>query len=192
MELVRHTGRALRRFSLAECDGGPHEFRGVRRSNLLAALAARLPPSSALFGAPVAAAEPTAAGAALRLASGQRLECLAVVGADGARSVVAAAAGRPTPNYCGQSAVRGVARFPGGVPAELAAQCIRQVWGPGARAGTYAISDTELYWFVCFTAPADAADAPTRPTRGGQRRCVWCAAGPGACQKRWRPRRRRT
>lgn len=71
-----------------------------------AALAAQLPPASIAFGSPVAAAEPTEAGAALRLASGQRLECLAVVGADGARSAVAAAAGRQLPNYCGQTAVR--------------------------------------------------------------------------------------
>ncbi len=35
---------------------------------------------------------------------------------------------------------RGIARFPEGVPAELQAACIRQVWGPGARAGTYQIS----------------------------------------------------
>lgn len=34
----------------------------------------------------------------------------------------------------------GIARFPAGVPAELQAACIRQVWGPGARAGTYQIS----------------------------------------------------
>lgn len=145
-----------------------------------AALAAQLPPASITFGSPVAAVEPTEAGAALRLASGQRLECLAVVGADGTRSAVAAAAGRAAPNYCGQTAIRwvagldssaaaaapapapveqadvalsppsdrdhpslccrGIARFPGGVPAELQAACIRQVWGPGARAGTYQIS----------------------------------------------------
>ena len=176
-----------------------------------AALAARLPERSLALGAPVAAAQATASGAALRLESGQRLECLAVVGADGARSAVAAAAGRAAPNYCGQSAIRceppsqqasapcmrlpstrpttalppppprpggqlhvrslrarpappfhaftpsppalprapsllpccsGVARFPQGIPAELQARCIRQVWGPGARAGTYAISGT--------------------------------------------------
>ncbi|KAL4852987.1 Monooxygenase 2 [Chlorella vulgaris] len=158
IELVRHNGRQLRRFSLSECDGGPHEFRGVRRSNLLAALAAILPSDSLAFGAQVTAAEPTAAGAALTLASGQRLECLAVVGADGARSAVAAAAGRSPANYCGQSAIRGVARFPGGLPPQLQAGCIRQVWGPAARAGLYPVSDTELYWFVCFNA---AADAPT-------------------------------
>jgi hypothetical protein len=35
IELTRHTGRVLRRFSLAQCSGGPHEFRGVRRSTLL-------------------------------------------------------------------------------------------------------------------------------------------------------------
>lgn len=88
----------------------------------------------------MAAVEPGPCGAAVLLESGQRLACLAVVGADGARSAVAAAAGRPPPNYCGQSAVRGVARFPGGLPPELAADCIRQVWGPAARAGTYPVS----------------------------------------------------
>lgn len=59
-----------------------------------------------MLGALIAAAEATASGAALQLRSGQRLECLAVVGADGVRSAVAAAAGRPAPNYCGQSAIR--------------------------------------------------------------------------------------
>ncbi|PRW58015.1 zeaxanthin chloroplastic-like [Chlorella sorokiniana] len=164
VELVRQSGTRLRRFSFSDCDGGPHEFRGVRRSHLLAALAAHLPPASIAFGSPVAAAEATEAGAALRLASGQRLECLAIVGADGARSAVAAAAGRAPPNHCGQTAIRGIARFAGGVPAELQAACIRQVWGPGARAGTYQISDTELYWFCCFDAPADqSAAAATSP-----------------------------
>ncbi|KAL4450754.1 hypothetical protein ABPG77_001110 [Micractinium sp. CCAP 211/92] len=161
VELVRQGGRRLRRFSLAECEGGPHEFRGVRRSHLVAALAEQLPAGSLVLGAPIAAAEATASGAALQLQSGQRLECLAVVGADGVRSAVAAAAGRPAPNYCGQSAIRGVARFPGGIPAELQAGCIRQVWGPGARAGTYPVSDTELYWFVVFWAPAEQPPSPS-------------------------------
>jgi len=71
-----------------------------------AALAAQLPPDSLVLGAPVASVEATQAGAAVILESGQRLECLAVVGADGARSAVTAAAGRGAPNYCGQSAVR--------------------------------------------------------------------------------------
>ncbi|KAL4433828.1 hypothetical protein ABPG75_000269 [Micractinium tetrahymenae] len=161
VELVRQGGRRLRRFSLDECEGGPHEFRGVRRSHLVAALAERLPARSLALGAPIAAAEPTRSGAALLLESGQRLECLAVVGADGVRSAVAAAAGRPAPNYCGQGAIRGVARFPGGIPAELQAGCIRQVWGPGARAGTYPLSDTELYWFVVFWAPAEQPASPS-------------------------------
>lgn len=54
-----------------------------------------------------------------------------------------------------------MARYPGGLPAELQAKCIRQVWGPGARAGTYAVSDTELYWFVCFFAPTELAASPS-------------------------------
>lgn len=112
-----------------------------------AALAAILPSDSLAFGAQVTAAEPTAAGAALTLASGQRLECLAVVGADGARSAVAAAAGRSPANYCGQSAIRGVARFPGGLPPQLQAGCIRQVWGPAARAGLYPVSG-EAGWIA--------------------------------------------
>jgi hypothetical protein len=54
IELVRHSGRRLRQFSLAQCDGGPHEFRGVRRSNLLAS-------ANALSAAAVAASVAIAA-----------------------------------------------------------------------------------------------------------------------------------
>ena len=105
------SGRLLRAFSLsADCDGGPHEFRGVRRSALVAALAARLAPGSIAFGCEVASVEPGSGGGGaapeVRLATGEALPCLAVVAADGARSVAAAAAGRRPPRYVGQTAIR--------------------------------------------------------------------------------------
>lgn len=106
VELCRSTGRRLRTFSLGHCEGGPHEFRGVLRANLLRALAARLAPGSLLTGCPVDRVESTPQGAALDLVPVGRVGCLAVVGADGARSVAAAALGRGAARYVGQSAIR--------------------------------------------------------------------------------------
>jgi 2-polyprenyl-6-methoxyphenol hydroxylase-like FAD-dependent oxidoreductase len=158
VELCRDDGRRLRAFALAECDGGPHEFRGVRRASLVAALAAQLAPGTLVAGATVAGV--TAApggGCTVTLSSGEAVECAAVVGADGVRSAVAAARGGGGASYAGQVAVRGVARVAPG------AAVIRQVWGAGeARAGTYPISEGELYWFVTWNAGADAP-APTAP-----------------------------
>jgi 2-polyprenyl-6-methoxyphenol hydroxylase-like FAD-dependent oxidoreductase len=107
VELCRSSGRRLRSFSLGQCDGGPHEFRGVLRSNLLRVLADRLAPGTLLLGCPIERVEASPQGGILQLAgSGQRMGCLAVVGADGSRSAAAAAVGRPLPRYVGQSAIR--------------------------------------------------------------------------------------
>ncbi len=43
----------LRGFDLDECDGGPHDTRGMRRSTLLAALADALPSHSIRFDSAV-------------------------------------------------------------------------------------------------------------------------------------------
>lgn len=108
VELCRSSGRRLRSFTLGQCDGGPHEFRGVRRSNLLQALASRLAPGTLLFDLPVDSVEAGPLGASLQLGGEeqQRVECLAVVGADGVRSAATAATGRAEPRYVGQSAIR--------------------------------------------------------------------------------------
>ena len=38
VELCTSSGAELKSFGLDECEGGPHEFRGVKRSSLLEAL----------------------------------------------------------------------------------------------------------------------------------------------------------
>ena len=62
-ELCSRDGRMLRTFNFdADCDGGPHEARGMRRSEILEALAAALPPESIRFGAAVASVNADGSG----------------------------------------------------------------------------------------------------------------------------------
>lgn len=175
VQLCRQDGRVLRKFSLNDCDGGPHEFRGVRRASLVQSLAEQLPEELILYNSEVLEVRPVrnspssnstsegsegatslssdeGLGAEVVLKDGRILQCAAVVGCDGARSPVAEGLGKPTPNYVGQVAIRGIASIREGESPES----IRQVWSNGPRAGMYPLSSTELYWFVCFDAPADA------------------------------------
>lgn len=57
MELCTDTGSTLKAFSLDECDGAPHEFRGVKRSTLLEALQSIVPDSCIEYNAAVHAVE---------------------------------------------------------------------------------------------------------------------------------------
>ncbi|KAL6779354.1 hypothetical protein ACKKBG_A11990 [Auxenochlorella protothecoides x Auxenochlorella symbiontica] len=162
VQLCREGGRLLKDFDLHSCDGGPHEFRGVRRSSLVAALAARLPPETIRYGHAVSAVagEDQGAGVALTVegeGSGGQMRFAGVVGADGSASVAARAAGRKPARSVGQTAVRGVASFPSA--RDMPCNSIRQVWSVGPRAGMYPLTDTELYWFVCYDTPSTKASA---------------------------------
>mmetsp|Transcript_4027 Transcript_4027/g.11681 ORF Transcript_4027/g.11681 Transcript_4027/m.11681 type:complete len:463 (+) Transcript_4027:130-1518(+) len=153
-ELCSRSGQVLRSFNFErDCEGGPHEARGMRRSELLQAMAAALPPDTIHFGAPVEGVRTDASGAVEAEVATGRADGrgAVVVGADGVRSRVGAHLGLSMPNYAGYSAYRGLATFEEGLPLPL--NTIRQVWGDGVRAGMYPISDTEMYWFTCFNAP---------------------------------------
>ena len=50
VELCSNRGDRLRQFSLDECKGGPHEFRGVARSELLSALKSAIPTDAVRYG----------------------------------------------------------------------------------------------------------------------------------------------
>ncbi|KAL6780728.1 hypothetical protein ACKKBF_B11990 [Auxenochlorella protothecoides x Auxenochlorella symbiontica] len=143
VQLCREGGRLLKDFDLHSCDGGPHEFRGVRRSSLVAALAARLPPETIRYGHAVSAVagEDQGAGVALTVegeGSGGQMRFAGVVGADGSASVAARAAGRKPARSVGQTAVRGVATFPSA--RDMPCDSIRQVWSVGPRAGMYPLT----------------------------------------------------
>ena len=63
MELCTQEGRTLKAFSLTECRGGPHEFRGIRRSELLQGLRQALPSDLLHYGCPIRDVTPDPNGA---------------------------------------------------------------------------------------------------------------------------------
>ena len=148
VELCAAEGGILKRFSFDECNGGPHEFRGVYRAELLRALESKLEQTEIRYGVGVervTTTETETGGVVLRTESGEEMRCLAAVGSNGASSGLC---GLPPTNYAGYRAIRGVANFEGEMP--LPSSTVRQVLGRGMRAGMYPISDREVYWFVCF------------------------------------------
>ncbi|KAL4520459.1 hypothetical protein Ndes2526A_g05024 [Nannochloris sp. 'desiccata'] len=181
VEICRQDGRTLTQFSIVECDGGPHEFRGVRRSSLVKVLAEQLPEDSIEYNAEVVDVRSPRSeyqsnnntsnkknaniGAEVKLSDGRVISCAAIVGCDGARSSTAVALGKKEASYAGQVAIRGIAQLnilQKRCPDIDFSQSIRQIWGAGPRAGMYPLSSSELYWFVCFDAPATAA-VPASP-----------------------------
>ena len=57
VELCTADGGTLKAFSLDECRGAPHEFRGVKRSTLLEALQSIVPESCIEYGAAIHSVE---------------------------------------------------------------------------------------------------------------------------------------
>ena len=103
------------------------------------------------------------------MSDGTLREAELVVIADGARSSVSEKLGVTRPGYCGYAAIRGVAKLEDdraekerGEEEEKAKAAmdrfrsiggtIRQYFGSGTRFGMYPLSETEIYWFVCFNA----------------------------------------
>ncbi len=69
VELCSKQGQTLKAFSLTECHGGPHEFRGVRRAELLKGLRDALPPEILHFGCPLADVVPDVNGELVALST---------------------------------------------------------------------------------------------------------------------------
>ena len=156
--------RVLTSFDLTSCVGGPHEFGGVLRGELVGALYDAVDAGcvDVRFGTAVASVrgvEKTAT-VAVTTDAGEAFAANVVVGADGVNSVVARAYGAAndkdmSTNDAGQVAIRGIAAFPPGddAGATVAGGPIRQVLGAGVRAGMYPVGPAErneLYWYVCY------------------------------------------
>ena len=73
MELCSNDGETLKAFSLDECDGAPHEFRGVKRSTLLEALQSKVPDDCIEYGAAIHAVETDQNGTYLPMLLEQQL-----------------------------------------------------------------------------------------------------------------------
>lgn len=160
IELCSRDGRLLRSFEFErDCEGGPHEARGMRRSEILAAMTATLPRNTIRFDAQIDSVSSNDVGAVATLSTGEEIRGAVVVGADGVRSAVGASLGNRPPNYAGYSAYRGLATFNEELPLPL--NTIRQVWGEGVRAGLYPISEREVYWFTGFNTPSETG--PSSP-----------------------------
>ncbi|EIE23272.1 FAD/NAD(P)-binding domain-containing protein, partial [Coccomyxa subellipsoidea C-169] len=152
---VRESHPLVRSFGLDECEGSPHDARIVRRNSLLAALRTAVPDGATHYGVTIADVHATETGAEVELATGERLRCKAVVGADGVKSRIAAKLGLKPATYAGEVYYRGVATFPEGVPEPPGT--LRMIWSQrGVRVGISTISATECFWFTTLACPEQA------------------------------------
>eukprot|EP00898_Chlorokybus_atmophyticus_P008397 jgi/Chlat1/8559/Chrsp82S07978 len=136
--LSNNDGKTLRSFSFDECEGGPHELRGVSRANLLSALSGMLPADTIRYASSVKRIDNNRE---VHLEDGSKITAQVVVGCDGARSVVGKSLGLPPLQYAGYSTYRGVANYQHnlGPTTEL-------LLGRGVRVGLYPLSPEHVYW----------------------------------------------
>lgn len=136
---------------LAERLGDP--FVVLPRADLMARLAARLPPGLVRFGTAVTAVDPgSPTRPAVVSTDAGRHEADLVVAADGAHSVVRGRLfpGHPGLRYSGYTAWRMMPELPpGGGPADAF-----ETWGRGQRFGVIPMDDGRVYAFAAAAVPA--------------------------------------
>lgn len=160
-------GRELTSFDLGECDGGPHEFRYVLRSDLLRQLLQIVPKQRVMYnkGLERFGEDEVSGGILAEFSDGRRMTSKALVGADGVGSTVHKLLfpGEKAANYAGYQAIRGVAKLPQGAKTSpyftFERGVINQVWGAGVRLGTFRMSETNLYWFVTYNGPQSGGES---------------------------------
>ncbi|XP_055832194.1 monooxygenase 2-like [Solanum dulcamara] len=147
MAIKSEDGRELRSFRFKDEDES-QEVRAVERRVLLETLASRLPTDAISFSSKLANIERSENGETLlELEDGIRISAKILIACDGIRSPVAKLMGFPEPNYVGHCAFRGLAYFPEGQPFEPK---VNYIYGRGVRAGYVPVSETKVYWFICY------------------------------------------
>ncbi|KAK9845246.1 hypothetical protein WJX81_001020 [Elliptochloris bilobata] len=154
MEAYKKSGQRLNSLAVADCEGGPHELRGLVRNNLQSTLAAQLPDGVIRTSAGVSTVS-NFAGPVIELEDGTQIKAKVVIGADGVMSTVGASLGIPKPVYAGWSVFRGMTDFPEGLPDPAPAFRVILEDTSGLMVGTYPVSPTRAYYFVCGPAPED-------------------------------------
>jgi len=126
----------------------------LHRHQLLAALAAPLPPGSVRLGARCTGFEQDGAGVTVRFADGTEERADLLVGADGLSSPTRAALlGPHRPRYAGYAAYRGITRFP------LEGDVASEAWGCGQRFGFVPGPGGDVYWWAAVSGP-EGEDPP--------------------------------
>ncbi|CAN6199060.1 unnamed protein product [Urochloa humidicola] len=140
-------GRDPREFSFEEEAPG-QEVRAVERRVLLETLASKLPPGTISFSSKLKSiAEKGPDGTLLELEDGRQILSKIVIGCDGVNSPIARWMGFSEPRYVGHMAFRGLAEYADGQPFEPK---VNYIYGRGVRAGFVPVSNTKVYWFICF------------------------------------------
>ncbi|MFO0799175.1 MAG: FAD-dependent monooxygenase [Gemmataceae bacterium] len=122
----------------------------VHRAELVAALAAQLPPGVARYGFECLGVEQDDRGARVRFKNGHADSADLVVGADGLNSAVRASLfGPQPPRYAGHTCWRGVCPR----PAVVQPSYLGEWWGCGRRFGITTLPGDRVYWFAVRNAP---------------------------------------
>ena len=158
-EMSSWRGASLGRLDIAELVPGAEALHYVlHRADLHRALAADLPPGVVTTGAEAAAFDDSGDEVRLTFKDGRSETGSLLVGADGIHSVVRRQLhGQEPLRYSGQTCYRGIAEMSPPMPGLL-----REVQGPGRRAGICPIDAGRVYWWAAINAPAAAADDPLR------------------------------
>jgi salicylate hydroxylase len=136
--------------SMREKYGAPYVY--IHRADLQAALVRALEATGRgkiRLGAECVGAEPTARGAAVRLADGGLVEGDVVIGADGLKSRIRQAFEPGTPHFTGHVVWRSIVPVQGAVITELAAYPGIHI-GPGRMAVRYPVAQGRLLNLVFF------------------------------------------
>ena len=142
-------GRTLQQMSAADLERAGGCGVALHRADLVAALAGQLEPETVRFGAACVGVRSDEHGAVAELDTGERLRADLVVGADGLRSRVRAAAGLDRPlRYGGSTVWRATVRFP--LPPTPG---LLTLGGPN-QFGIWALPGDQVYWFASAPTPA--------------------------------------
>ena len=168
VQLRTQDGTLMKEFELEECSAAglvDVESRGIRRGLLSKCMKSALEELSHKsdhvtlnYGESVIDIrdKPSTNGreSTVILEGGREITADLVVVADGAKSKLRQKLGLNAPNFAGYAAVRGVATLPSSETCKqiVGSNTICQYFGSGVRFGMYPLSESEIYWFVCFNA----------------------------------------
>jgi 2-polyprenyl-6-methoxyphenol hydroxylase-like FAD-dependent oxidoreductase len=133
----------------------------VHRADLVAILAARLPPAALHLGTACTGFTQNESGVTLTLEDGRQERGNVLVGADGLHSVIRdQLLGPAPPRYAGYTAWRAVAPFHRD---SLSVGYTSETWGCGKRFGMVPLGKGRVYWFATEKGPQDqSGSAPMK------------------------------